>query len=72
MNEYDTRLNGHSANFATNCKCYNTNNMTKEKCLAMAALPLVCLNALAQRQEDHKRPNIIVILADDMGYSDIG
>ena len=72
MNEYYTRWNGHSANFATNCKCYNTNNMTKEKCLAMAALPLVCLNALAQRQEDHKRPNIIVILADDMGYSDIG
>lgn len=46
--------------------------MTKEKCLAVAALPLVCLNASAQGQEDLKRPNIVVILADDMGYSDIG
>lgn len=30
------------------------------------------LNGTVSAIEDEKRPNIIIILADDMGYSDIG
>ncbi len=35
-------------------------------------LSFACLAALASPAAAHKRPNIIVIMADDMGYSDIG
>jgi arylsulfatase len=37
----------------------------------LAFVPLLLMVATAQAQ-DRKRPNLIVILADDMGYSDIG
>jgi arylsulfatase len=40
--------------------------------LPLAALPAYALQACAGEKEQVKRPNIIVIMADDMGYSDIG
>lgn len=33
---------------------------------------LVCLSSCQQTEESAKRPNIILIMSDDMGYSDIG
>ena len=39
--------------------------------LIPALLGLTCLSAFAQQSNDH-RPNIVLIVTDDMGYADIG
>jgi len=38
----------------------------------ISVLLLVAATAVAQRKSDAKKPNIILIMVDDMGYSDIG
>ena len=40
--------------------------MDANKWLVSAALPLISLNCIAQQT---KQPNIILIVADDLGYS---
>ena len=45
----------------------------QKKVLAILALVLTCqLNVFAQLAKTQTKPNILIILADDMGYSDIG
>ena len=36
------------------------------------ALGLVALTACASESEEASRPNILLIMADDLGYSDLG
>ncbi len=48
--------------------------MNKQKeVFAILAILLICkLNVFAQVTKTPTKPNILIILADDMGYSDIG
>ena len=44
-----------------------------KKCaVGLAASPLVCLQGLGARTPGKRKPNIILIMADDLGYECIG
>lgn len=46
--------------------------MKKSKLLVLTSLMLGALFSCSQEKQEDTRPNIILIMADDMGYSDIG
>jgi arylsulfatase A len=55
--------------------CYNALGMNRRSFLqklGLSVLGLTCLNDFARTSQSDKKPNFVLIVADDLGYGDIG